>query len=60
MTETQKDYQRIESERFEMIRFGCPWRNTPRIAGEVYCLATTEVCRLDGCAVWHIVKAVTE
>lgn len=58
MTEQQKDYERIENEKFELLSFDCPWRNTPKIKGIAFCLATTEICN-DSCAVWHFVRAMT-
>jgi hypothetical protein len=58
MSEQQKDYERIEDEKFEIIRFSCPWRHTPKIKGSVFCLATTELCAKADCGVWHIAKAM--
>jgi hypothetical protein len=58
--EMQKDYQRIESERWEMVAFGCPWKTAPKLHGCNFCLATTEPCKKEDCAVSYWIKAMTE
>ena len=58
MAEQQKDFERIEQERFALTAFKCPWRLAGRSdpSGRSYCIASVEVCRADGCAVWQVVK----
>ena len=57
MTETQKDFERIDNERFELIRIGCPWRLNPKIlADRTFCIASTEECEPERCGPLHIVK----
>jgi len=59
VTETQKEYQRLEDEKFALLQFDCKWRTTPRITGKSFCLATSEICeKSTDCAVWHFLKGV--
>jgi len=60
MTETQKDFERLEREKFELLAWTYPWRANPKPHGKInFCLGSTEACKQSDCAVWHFVKAVT-
>lgn len=59
MTETQRDYIRLEDEKFQLLQFGCRWRTAPKIKGVTFCLASTEACRRsEDCAIWGFLKGL--
>jgi hypothetical protein len=59
MSEMQKEFVRIEEEKFALLSFSCGWRQTPKIKGVSFCLATTEVCgKSEDCAIWQFIKGL--
>lgn len=58
MAEMEKDFQRIQVEKFEMLRDKCPWRFKARFQMEGdnnLCEAIFNKCTSDNCAVWYFV-----
>jgi hypothetical protein len=51
MTEQQKDYLRIEDEKFKEMSKGCPWNDE-------FCKVTDRFCKKEECAVWYFFKSL--
>lgn len=56
MAEMEKDFQRIQVEKFEKLKDRCPWRFRARFSmhgDDNLCEASFRNCSIESCAVWY-------
>jgi hypothetical protein len=54
VSEMEKDFERLEDEKFRKLSKNCPWKHK-KCPNEYIC-----PCLKHECAIWYFVKALTE
>lgn len=58
MAEMEKDYKKVQIEKFEEIKSKCPWKYSLKYIERYecdnnHCLAIYEECNYENCAIWY-------